>query len=150
MKKILFALPFFALALMLTFCTKENNTTSIAETVEQIPANPTADRADCLVEVASDMIPVTVCGTGSNLSVCQQCPGGSGVGFSPAATEHAFYADDASTVFISITNTSTTDPVEGKVVILDGPTYCFKLQPGECRYIGIVNCTYFLSQVWDC
>lgn len=147
MKKLLFALPFFALALTLTYCVKENNTKTV---VEQIPATPVADRADCLVEVASDMIPVTVCGTGSNLTVCQQCPGGNGVGFSPAATEHAFYADDASTVFISITNTSTTDSAEGKVVILDGPTYCFKLQPGECRYIGIVNCTYFLSQVWDC
>ena len=147
MKKLLFALPFFALALTLTYCVKENNTKGVSE---QIPPPPVTERADCLVEVASDMIPVTLCGVGGNLTVCQQCPGGNGVGFSAAATEHAFYADDASTVFFSITNTSTTDPAEGKVVILDGPTYCFKLQPGECRYIGIVNCTYFLSQVWDC
>jgi len=148
MKKLLFALPFFVFALTLTYCAKESNTKTAAK---QTPANNAAtDRGTCLVEIASDILPVTVCGLANNLTTCPQCPGGNGVGFSPSATEHAFYVDDGSTVFFSIVNPSTTDPVEGKVVILDGPTYCFKLQPGECRYVGIVNCTYFLSQIWDC
>lgn len=148
MKKLFFALPLLALAVTLTYCVKENNIKTLSE--QTSPTNPATDRADCLVEIASDGIPVTVCGLANNLTVCQQCPGGNTVGWSPAATEHAFYVDDASTVFFSITNTSSTDPVEGKVVILDGPTYCFKLEPNECRYLGVANCTAFISSIFDC
>jgi hypothetical protein len=47
MKKLLFALPFFALALMLTFCTKENNIGSESTKLTPlapISESPVADR----------------------------------------------------------------------------------------------------------
>jgi len=44
MKKILFALPFFALALMLTFCTKENNIESASTTLTTTNESSVVDR----------------------------------------------------------------------------------------------------------
>ncbi len=146
MKKLIFAIPLLALALTFTYCSKENTT----ETIEQNSQNAVADRGgDCTIKITAD-IPVLVCGLANNNIACQHCQGIGGVGLSFPATFHQFTFNNNGVMrYFSIVNNNTTQAT-GLIQTATGATLCFILAPGECRYIGVIDCTYFLAQANDC
>lgn len=152
MRKTIFFLPFFALALTLASCNKENTQTPVGVlSDEKNVSEPVTSRGDgfCDVTISAD-IPVTVCGLASNTTACQHCNGNNGLGFSAASVLHQFSFDNSSMVYFTISNPSNTEKATGLITTSNNVEYCFILEPGECRYLGIYQCTYFLSQVWDC
>lgn len=140
MKKFLFALPVFALAFAVSFCTKEP---AFIETVQQIaPANAAAtDRSPCNVNIAATG-QVRVCGLAAVGSPCQDCMVG-GPSTGESGINFLYLVNSPDSVPFTITN--LTNNVVDVTVTTVSSTSSVSIKPGGCRRFSEYNCGIVLS-----
>ncbi len=77
MKKLLFALPVLAIAMLFAYCDRP----SIQEELSSVNPNASTDRATCLVQIdRASPTAITLCGTNTNATNCASCTGGKAQG----------------------------------------------------------------------
>lgn len=106
MKKVLFAVPALAMALLFTFCNK----TSVQEEIN--PANSeigVSERGNCTIEIYADNLnQLRICGiTANNMIACNQCPSGAASNGVEVVFGFASY-NVVSPMTFSITNAGAT------------------------------------------